>query len=103
MSRSGLYLWHAVILHSGVVEHARVELGVWRTVLRRHGALIIALNTTVELLRTYRRILRPRSPSRHLLRGKECGIFRSLVETLVVISPLLRWFAPFALARPIFG
>ena len=103
MLRSGLYLWHAVILHSGVVEHTWVEVGVCRTVLWRHGALIIALNTTVELLRTYRRILRSGSPRRHLLGGKECGILRSLVETLVVISPLLRWFALFTLARPIFG
>lgn len=96
-------LWHVIVLHSWVVDHSWVELWTWRTILRRHGILITALNTAVERLWAHRRILRPRNPGWHLLGRKESGVFRPLIETLIVVSPLLCWLAPFALSRPIFG
>lgn len=99
----GSYLWNIIVLHSRVVDHSWVELWVWRTVLRRHGILIISLDTAVELLRDHGRILRPRGPCLHLLRRKESGVFRPLIETLIVVSPLFGGLASFALSRPIFS
>jgi hypothetical protein len=115
-----IYLWHRIIhrhvtlhitlhitLHVTAVHvvdrHTLGKLRSWRDELRLHRIWVIVLDNPIEWLRTHGSELLSWSPRGALRLRKERRVLRPDVETLGIVSTLLRWLGFFVLARPVFG